>query len=210
MVKRKTILMGRKSDAKEKLLDVAFELIWDSSYGGVSVDQICERAGVNKGSFYYYFGSKSELAVAAYEEHWKQKQPEMDRMFSAQVPPLERLSRWCEYIYKWQKAKSEKYGHVCGCPYSSIGAEIATQDDKIRVAAEALMERGTKYLRSALADAIREGAVAITDPVDAAKQLNSYVLGTILQAKVHNDVEMLKNLEPTVLAIIRAKAAVAA
>lgn len=202
--------MGRKSDAKEKLLDVAFELIWDSSYGGVSVDQICERAGVNKGSFYYYFGSKSELAVAAYEEHWKQKQPEMDRMFSAQVSPLERLSRWCEYIYKWQKAKSEKYGHVCGCPYSSIGAEIATQDDKIRVAAEALMERGTKYLRSALADAIREGSVAITDPADAAKQLNSYVLGTILQAKVHNDVEMLKNLEPTVLAIIRAKAVVAA
>lgn len=201
--------MGRKSDAKEKLLDVAFELIWDSSYGGVSVDQICERAGVNKGSFYYYFGSKSELAVAAYEEHWKQKQPEMDRMFSAQVPPLERLSLWCEYIYKWQKAKSEKYGHVCGCPYSSIGAEIATQDDKIRVAAEALMERGTKYIRSALADAIREGSVAITDPADAAKQLNSYVLGTILQAKVHNDVEMLKNLEPTVLTIIRARAAVA-
>ena len=36
--------MGRTSDAKEKLLDVAFQLIWDNSYGGVSVDQICERA----------------------------------------------------------------------------------------------------------------------------------------------------------------------
>lgn len=202
--------MGRTSDAKEKLLDVAFELIWDSSYGGVSVDQICERARVNKGSFYYYFGSKSELAVAAYEEHWKQKQPELDRMFSAQVPPLQRLSRWCEYIYQWQKAKSEKYGHVCGCPYSSIGAEIATQDDKIRLAAETLMERGNKYLRSALADAIREGSVAITDPADAAKQLSCYILGAILQAKVHNDVEMLKNLEPTVLTLIKAKTTVAA
>lgn len=202
--------MGRTSDAKEKLLDVAFELIWDSSYGGVSVDQICERARVNKGSFYYYFGSKAELAVAAYEEHWKQKQPEMDRIFSAQVPPLERLSRWCDYIYQAQKAKSEQYGHVCGCPYSSIGAEIATQDDRIRLAAEALMQRGTKYLRSALADAIREGSVAITDPDDTAKQLNSYVLGAILQAKVHNDVEMLKDLEPTVRTLIKAKAAVAA
>src|SRR5262245_11132960 len=85
-------VMGRTSDAKEKLLDVAFHSIWNNSYGGVSVDQICERAGVNKGSFYYYFGSKAELAMAAYDEHWKQKQPEMDRIFSAQMPPLDRLT----------------------------------------------------------------------------------------------------------------------
>lgn len=202
--------MGRTSDAKERLLDVAFELIWDSSYGGVSVDQICERAKVNKGSFYYFFGSKADLAVASYEQHWKQKQPEMDRIFSAQVPPLERLSRWCEYVYKAQKEKSEKYGHVCGCPYSCIGAEIATQDDRIRVTAEALLERGIKYITSALADAIREGSVGITDAEEVAQQVSSYVLGVILRAKVHNDVELLKNLEPTVLAIIRAKAAVAA
>ena len=41
--------MGRTSDAKEKLLAVAFDLIWNSSYGTVSVDDICERARVNKG-----------------------------------------------------------------------------------------------------------------------------------------------------------------
>src|SRR5512138_1338390 len=79
--KKAKTTMGRTSDAKEKLLDVAFELIWDNSYGGVSVDQICERAGVNKGSFYHFFGSKADLAVAAYQEHWRQKQPEMYRLF---------------------------------------------------------------------------------------------------------------------------------
>ena len=57
--------MGRTSDAKEKLLRVAFDLIWEQSYGAVSVDDICERANVKKGSFYYFFPSKSDLAVAA-------------------------------------------------------------------------------------------------------------------------------------------------
>src|SRR3954451_4763938 len=113
--------MGRTSDAKEKLLAVAFELIWDSSYGSVSVDQICERAKVNKGSFYYFYQTKADLAVAAYDAHWKCRQPDMDRMFSPQVPPLERLSKWCSYMYCAQKEKSEKFGHVCGCPYASIG-----------------------------------------------------------------------------------------
>ncbi len=47
--------MGRTSVAKEKLLQVAFDLIWQQSYGSVSVDDICERAKVKKGSFYHFF-----------------------------------------------------------------------------------------------------------------------------------------------------------
>ena len=43
--------MGRTSDAKVRLLEVAFDLIWDQSYGSVSVEHICQRADVNKGSF---------------------------------------------------------------------------------------------------------------------------------------------------------------
>ena len=49
--------MGRTSNAKERLLQVAFDLIWQQSYGSVSVDHICKRANVKKGSFYYFFPS---------------------------------------------------------------------------------------------------------------------------------------------------------
>ena len=120
--------MGKPSDAQEKLLQVAFDLIWNNSYGAVSVDQICERARVNKGSFYHFFPSKADLAVAAYEEHWREKQPELDRIFSPQVSPLERLERWCQYIYDRQKQKAEKYGHVCGCPLPPVLRCVGLQD----------------------------------------------------------------------------------
>ena len=199
--------MGRTSDAKEKLLDVAFQLIWDNSYGGVSVDQICERAGVNKGSFYYFFGSKADLVIAAYEEHWKQRQPEMDRLFSAQTPPLERLTRWCESAYERQREKARKFGHVCGCPYGSIGVEVATQDDKIRAKAEALIARGTKYVETAIAEAQREGLAPVGDAKRIAQQVYSYVLGALLRAKIQNDVEVLRDLVPTVMAIVGAQPA---
>ena len=83
--------MGRTSDAgREKLLQVAFDLIWKQSYGSVSVDDICERAEVKKGSFYYFFPSKSDLAVAAYEAHWQDSAvPGMTASSSPLVPPLE-------------------------------------------------------------------------------------------------------------------------
>src|SRR5579862_9210660 len=111
--------MGRTSNAKERLLQVAFDLIWEQSYGAVSVDDICDRAKVKKGSFYYFFPSKSDLAVAAYEEHWQHKRPIHDQTFSPQVPPLERIENYCRQIYENQKDRKEKFGRVLGCPFAS-------------------------------------------------------------------------------------------
>lgn len=197
--------MGRTSDAKEKLLEVAFQLIWDNSYGGVSVDQICERAKVNKGSFYYYFGSKADLAIAAYDEHWKKNQPVMDCLFSAQTPPLDRLRKWCNHVYESQRAKSQAHGCVCGCPYSSIGVEVATQDNKIRAKVDELIGRGTRYIEAAVADAQREGLAGEGEAKQLARQVYSYMLGSVLRAKIGNDAEVLRDLWPTVAAILRVK-----
>ena len=57
--------MGRTSDADERLMTAARDLMWEESYGSVTIDDICARAGVKKGSFYYFFDSKAALAVAA-------------------------------------------------------------------------------------------------------------------------------------------------
>jgi len=198
--------MKKPCETKEKLLQVGFDLIWDSSYGSVSVDDICKRAGINKGSFYHFFPSKADLVVAAYEEHWKQKRPEMDRIFSPQVPPLERIRNFCRLMYGFQKDKAEKYGHVCGCPFTSVGSEVATFDEKIRAKIEYLMNRSTKYLENALADAIREGSVIVKDPVAAAVTLQSLVLGILVEARVQNDLKVLEAMESTVMDFIGAKA----
>lgn len=191
--------MGKPSDTREKLLQVAFDLIWNQSYGSVSVDQICERAHVNKGSFYHFFSSKSELAVEAYEENWREKQPELDRVFSPQNPPLERLALWCQYVSNRQKQKAEKYGHVCGCPYASLGTELATQDEKIRAKSQEIMDRTIRYLESALRDAHREGLVSLDNANAVAKRIYTTVLGALLYSKVHNDLAMLEGLEPTIM-----------
>jgi TetR/AcrR family transcriptional repressor of nem operon len=202
------LFMGRTSDAKERLLEVAFDLIWNQSYGSVSVDHICQRAEVNKGSFYHYFPSKSDLAVAAYEEHWREKQPEMDRIFSPQVPPLNRLRLWCQQAFERQQQKAEKYGHVCGCPYASLGAEVATQDEKIRAKAEELVDRTLRYLENALTEAKMQGVAAIEDPRLMARRVHSLVLGMLLHAKIRNQFSELEDMEPAVMNLIRAKAVV--
>ena len=92
--------MGRTSNADQKLMDATLDLIWEESYGSVTIDDICKRAGVKTGSFYYFFKSKADLAAAALEMLWKQKwKPALDQSFSPSVDPLVRLTTYFESIY---------------------------------------------------------------------------------------------------------------
>lgn len=197
--------MGRTSDAKEKLLAIAFELIWNNSYNGVSVDQICARADVNKGSFYHFFPSKVDLALAAYEEFWQQKRAGYDRIFSPQVPPLERISQLCRFIYEDQKAMANKCGHVLGCPFGSVGSEICAQEEKLREKTQEIFLRNCKYIESALVDARRDGAIEMHDPAAGARNVSACLLGFLFLAKILNDVEILHDIEPAIMRLIGAK-----
>ena len=198
--------MGRTSDAKERLLTAALDLIWTSSYGSVSVEDICVRADVRKGSFYYFFPSKSALALAAYEAKWREGRPLFDAIFSPQVPPLDRIENWCQTLYALQKEKFEQFGHVVGCPYCNVGSELATQDPKIRAIAEEMMGRMFRYLETAIAEAKREGVVSVRDPKQAAQEACSFVNGRLLQAKVQNDPELLGDLVSPVFRLLGAAA----
>ncbi len=139
--------MPRVSDMKERLTDAAMDLIWHNSYGTTSVDAICERAGAKKGSFYYFFKSKSELAAAALEADWNKKKAEMDSIFSPTVPPLERLDRYFDFIHERLAELQKKCGSILGCPLLSIGSEVSTQDQIVREAIDRIMDRKMNYLR---------------------------------------------------------------
>jgi TetR/AcrR family transcriptional repressor of nem operon len=52
-------------ESKTKLLDAALHLIRAKGYAATTVDDICHKAGVTKGSFFHHFKKKDELAVAA-------------------------------------------------------------------------------------------------------------------------------------------------
>lgn len=54
-----------KKSSRELLLEAATELIRTKGYASTTVDELCEKAGVSKGTFFHNFSSKENLAVAA-------------------------------------------------------------------------------------------------------------------------------------------------
>lgn len=194
--------MGRVSDARNKLMDAVLELIWTGSYGSTTIDHICERAGVKKGSFYHFFDSKSVLAVAALETSWQKTQAELDRMFSATVPPLVRLQKYCDFAFQFQREMHVKYGHVLGCPLFSVGCEVCTQEDELQKKVRAILDCKRKYIESAIRDAMANGEIVAGDPAASARMVMAFYEGLLTQARIQNDVNVLREMAPGIFGLL--------
>jgi TetR/AcrR family transcriptional repressor of nem operon len=85
-------------ESKTKLLDAALHVIRAKGYAGTTVDDICHKAGVTKGSFFHHFKSKDDLALAA-ASYWGT----MTDGFFAAAPyrklqdPLDRLLGYVDF-----------------------------------------------------------------------------------------------------------------
>ena len=189
-------------NTKQRLLDTAIQLIWEQSYGSVSVDHICERAGALKGSLYHFFPSKSELAVAAIEAHWQQRLAEMDRIFAPATPPLDRLAHYCDSVYRRQKAKRAEFGRVCGCAFTCLGLELSTQDEPVRRKSQEIIKRLCHYLEGAVCDAAGAGLIDRHDCPVMARELYRCIIGALVEAKIENNLEVILQLKPSIWRLI--------
>src|SRR6266478_9551297 len=185
--------MGRVSDAKQRLMDTVDELIWTGSYGSTTIDDICEKAGVKKGSFYYFFDSKADLALTAIDENWKQRRAELDSFFSPTIPPLERIRKYCDYGYQLQAQIKAKCGCVLGCPLFTLGSEVSTQEDRLQKKIQEILEYKRKYFESAIRDAHAAGLIVAPDPVAKSRILFAYYQGLVTQARIQNNLDVMKD-----------------
>jgi TetR/AcrR family transcriptional repressor of nem operon len=183
--------MMKDCQTRGRLLRTALDLIWHASYDSVGVDEICRKARINKGSFYHFFPSKTDLAVVALEEYWDKEQLVLDQIFSPQIPALERLMKYCDSIYKFQKEQASDCGCVCGCPFTSVGSEQCLQNEKLKNISEKMLLRLKKYLASALKDAQDEGLIEVRSVDRKVNELFSYYLGALTQARIYNDLKFI-------------------
>jgi len=187
--------MGRSpTKVKTKLLETANELIWKSSYGSVSVDDICMASGVNKGSFYYYFSSKAELAVAVMEESYQSFESDLINVFSTKVPPVKRFEQLAAFVYKKQKQAFDKYERVCGCPFASLGSEMAGNEEVIQKKADEIFSRQGKIMIATLQELVDAGQLPPkTDTSAMASQILTFIMGQLMMARIQNNLATLKS-----------------
>lgn len=172
---------------RQRLIDAMIELMWTKGYSATSVDDICKAAGAQKGSFYHFFPSKAELVATVFEGEWATYKAELDEIFDAKSPPLQRLKVFLDVMLEEQQEKKESFGYVVGCPFCTIGSELATQDENIRARIEAIFDAHLQYFERTIADAIADGSLpAGTDVKVKAGEIDALMTGALATARIKN------------------------
>ena len=85
-----------RHESKTRILNAALHVIRAKGYSATRIEDICEAAGLTKGSFFHHFDSKEALALAA-ADYWS----EVTSEFFASAPYHEHadpLDRFLAYI----------------------------------------------------------------------------------------------------------------
>jgi TetR/AcrR family transcriptional regulator, transcriptional repressor for nem operon len=188
--------MGRTSDAKDRLVASAAELIYARGYQGVGIEDLCRHAKVKKGSFYYFFRSKRDLALAALEFRWQLAREHMvePMLRDGDAPPLERIRRFFQAIGEASTHEKARSGRCGGCAFGNLSAEMSSHDEKIRRRVRLVFEDIGDHVAIALKEAVRRGDLTGIDPAANARAVVAYMEGLLLLARTYNDPGVLRQL----------------
>lgn len=90
-----------RDSSKETILVAATEEFAEKGLQGARVDQIAERAGVNKRMLYYYFGQKNDLFLAVLERTYEKIRDEERKLNLTEVEPVESVRRLISFTWNY-------------------------------------------------------------------------------------------------------------
>jgi len=85
-------------DTVHRILDTAAEVFAGSGFAGARMDEIADRAGVNKATIYYHIGDKETLYARVLHEHFASAGDQFDQVLKPAGTPEEKLSLFIQQV----------------------------------------------------------------------------------------------------------------
>ena len=189
----------------------ACALIHQRGYTAVGVADICAAAGVPKGSFYYFFGSKQALTIAVIEEHWVTQRAQWTSLLTSRQPPLLRLRALFDATMAAQVESLRAATAVTGCLFANLALELSAQDATVRERLASVFDEQIALVGEVISEAAAAGDIAdLSDVPGAARSVVAQLEGLVIFAKLANDPAVLGGLWRQSLLLLGAKQEVSA
>lgn len=177
------------TDTRERILDAAHAVVMRRGFAATSIDAIQEAAEISRGTFFYHFPSKDDLArelLFRYAEFDRAITEEfMERAGKLASDPLQQVlvfvglhAEMFEEMGPWEP----------GCLFASFSYEAGLFDEE----AHRVIEESVTHFRTLFGDRLREAMevhpprVAL-DPEEVAELAYGVFQGAFILSRVHDD-----------------------
>ncbi len=174
-----------ETKTKGKLFDAAKGLMLSKGYPATTVDEICEAAGVTKGSFFHYFDSKEDLGKelldccgGTMEAGFK------NAAFHQEKDPLKRIHLYLDSVIQCSRDRNNPKG----CLIGTLAQELSDVYPDIRSSCAKYFSKWADCLTADLNAAKGKHLRHLTfDSRSLADHLISILEGSFILAKTYQD-----------------------
>ncbi len=183
-----------ESPTKEKLFDAARDLMMAKGFSATAVDEVCEQAGVSKGSFFHYFRSKEDLGFQLLERYTSARAKVVEEKMNAcgSEDALERIDAYLDCVLDLAEETGPK-----GCLVGTFSQEISETYPELRELCAKIFEgKGNLFCRE-LEKAKHQYEPKIPfEPREMWDYFLSLMQGTMILVKVRQGKDVVaKNIE---------------
>lgn len=109
--------MGRKADAKKRILEAAGKLFFERGYSGVGVNQIIQEADTAKATFYQHYPSKEVLCVAWLDAMHKKFELARAEILKSTEESAVKVDQYFVELENFLEGR-----HFRGCPFTNTSS----------------------------------------------------------------------------------------
>lgn len=172
--------MKNKSDTRQRLIDVTYEEVYEKGYQAASLSEILSKAQVHKGSMYYFFANKKEMALTAFKE-------KMENRFSTRYESLlQNDSNIIQKLFDVLMDLSLRNFNK-GCPLANLVQEMSNLDSDFDAMSKMFYQNLRAVMKAILDKAIDLKELKPCDSSKLALYITVVVEGGILASKATGD-----------------------
>jgi len=181
--------------AYDRILNVAAELFYKQGYRATGINEIIEKSGVAKATFYNHFPSKDELCVASLNWLRSKENSFIESAIVAAKDPLERFLSVLTSLEDW--AISTEFR---GCAFMNISAEVPDPNSPLRKVGTRLYDDIQKRVQE-LAEELIVSNNKKYGHLDAKLLTNNYMIafaGAVALAEIYHAVWPVEHAVDTI------------
>ena len=114
------------TETKQRILDTAAQLFAERGYEMVGINELIEKSGVAKATFYQHFRSKEKLCVEWLRREAAESEKASRALLDNQMAPLEKVAAKFDRVAEYLRASEFR-----GCAFSNTACAM-TEDNEAR------------------------------------------------------------------------------